>query len=139
MSAQGTTPKCIEANPEIVELKFGCEIFRTGATKREFFVGQFADQMSIVRIDKMGAWLPTIMSKPPNSQQYTVVGRPIRLADVLLAMGETDWHVGTNGRFFAWSRNLGEMIGQPVSWNLRKDDLNEQSEETINFLASLLR
>jgi hypothetical protein len=31
------------------------------------------------------------------------------------------------------------MISMLYSWNLRKDDLNEQSEETIGFLADLLK
>lgn len=29
------------------------------------------------------------------------------------------------------------LDGYTVSWNLRKDDLNSQSEETIDFLAGL--
>lgn len=56
--------------------------------------------------------------------------RPIRLADVLLAMDEkadgyisfTEWH------FFIFHR-----------WNLRTDDLTQQSPECIAFIHSLLK
>ena len=51
--------------------------------------------------------------------------RPIRLADVLLAIGEI-------------RPDFLLAVGHLASWNLRKDNLEEQSEETINFLASLL-
>lgn len=60
--------------------------------------------------------------------------RPIRLADVLLAIrdntGMNRPHVHINGE--------GLEIGHSRFWNCRKDDLTEQSEETLHFLATLL-
>jgi hypothetical protein len=67
----------------------------------------------------------------PNCQyaEHTFSGRSIRLADVLLAIFEADAE-----------ERADELIhGSVKVWNLRKDHLNEQSEETIDFLADLLR
>jgi hypothetical protein len=57
-----------------------------------------------------------------------IFGRPIRLADVLLAMTRV-----LNGE--EAQRPVLELIDD---WNLRADDLEKQSEETINFLYDLL-
>lgn len=64
---------------------------------------------------------------PPNGNKY----RPIRLADVLLAMDtklETPFFETVN----AWETFLF------IRWDLSKDSLNEQSAETISFLYELL-
>jgi hypothetical protein len=62
-------------------------------------------------------------------------GRPIRLADVLLAMdryARTEVCVGKDGSFC-----VGD--GPKMAWwKLRKDDLTEQSDECVAFLAQLL-
>lgn len=67
------------------------------------------------------------------------VNEPVRLADVLLSIAErigfaTVKELGINsfGEFF-FSDNIKER------WNLRADDLEKQSEETINFLYELLK
>ena len=60
-------------------------------------------------------------------------GRPIRLADVVLAIKSSDPSKMTVGRF-------KELCGDVCSrWNLRTDNLSQQSAETLKFLASLLR
>lgn len=61
----------------------------------------------------------------------------IRLADVLLAI-PTLWvqpktDVGNGTRFI----NSG-MANSGISWNLRRDDITEQSVECVAFLAELL-
>jgi hypothetical protein len=58
--------------------------------------------------------------------------RTVRLADVVNFL-RTIKGSGNANRYAAWAL---ELIG---IWNLRKDDLNEQSEETINFLSELLK
>ena len=69
----------------------------------------------------------------------------IRLADVLLAIrkkGNDTWYsIDFEGVFWGCEPNCKpEAISAfHVLWNVRKDDLNEQSEETIDFLAELLR
>jgi hypothetical protein len=59
----------------------------------------------------------------------------IRLADILLAIKAIEnWNdypiqVNDNVAFGAFPNYI------ELAWNLRKDDLNEQSEETINFFG----
>jgi hypothetical protein len=53
-----------------------------------------------------------------------VPGRPIRLADVLL-VGEDQ----------LWAKNVLDLI---TLWNLKDDNLDNQSEETKQFLINLL-
>ena len=75
------------------------------------------------------------------------ISRPIRLADVLLAMNKLEHdgsYIISAAGIFAHFKAEGARIDKALrilecSWNLRKDDLNEQPKETINFLAGLLR
>jgi hypothetical protein len=67
--------------------------------------------------------------------------RPIRLADVLLAIEEKDNDVRDVKIYLHQAfHEVGIIWGNiEACWNLRKDDLTEQSEETINFIAGLLK
>jgi hypothetical protein len=147
--------KCIAANPEIVELKFGCEVETTEWNEydsgRRFIVADTAvclrhkkyreecyddfrcsmrDAFAVIRIEEEeGFWYEKF--KP---SELKPLGRPISLADVLLA------------KFRANLNHMGGVMSQDYSsvgeavawWNLHADDLEKQSEETINFLAELL-
>jgi hypothetical protein len=68
----------------------------------------------------------------------------IRLADVLLAMEQSrkrdgsEWLVMFTGEF-RYVNVLHHSLERHPKWNLRADDLREQSEETINFLYELLK
>lgn len=134
--------KIVAAVPEIMELKFGCEIKREGASKREFFVGQFGDEFSIVRIDDKGAWIPFTIPWPPKSQHFEILGRPIRLSDVLVAIGKQGktfpFSIGfTRGDFISIIPENGTSKQHAV-WNCRKDSLDDQSPETLQFIHSIL-
>lgn len=71
---------------------------------------------------------------------------PIRLADVLLAMhgnrksGQLFAVVGNGAIYELSGGNFKEDADKPAlaSWNLRQDDLEEQSPETIDFIANVL-
>lgn len=71
--------------------------------------------------------------------------REIRLADVLLAVdvfrngkNEHGYSVRHTGRIY--EDDLNSVAKKQVGvWNLRADDLQEQSPETIEFLYSLLK
>lgn len=75
--------------------------------------------------------------------------RPIRLADVLLALESKhreDYAIVSNGFFLTWRSDNrfgqdGDWKGANTEarWNFRKDDLSEQSDECIAFLAELLK
>ena len=68
------------------------------------------------------------------------------LADVLLAIFEGKVYrkidaipLILDSGLFGTSTPSGGTKTTDFSWNLRKDDLNNQSEETIDFLVELLR
>lgn len=78
-----------------------------------------------------------------------IPSRPIRLADVLLAIEEDKQVVISkedDGAYFGKVSNGDTRYEHDISirwspafWNLRADDLTQQSEETINFLYDLLK
>lgn len=114
----------IKAVPEIMELKFGCE-GKTHGMK----------------------WVLTEQGWRSGPRGFSImepreiVGRPIRLADVLLAArgnkGEL-LRIDQYGTF--WIGHSVEVMGEntKVDWNLRTDDLSQQSEECIDFIHSIL-
>lgn len=63
-----------------------------------------------------------------------VAARTVRLADVLLAMKSVCLEV----RWFEGSDAFMSLDGDNALWNLREDDLEKQSPETIEFLANVL-
>ena len=68
--------------------------------------------------------------------------RPVRLADVLLAMSQTGT-VTKGANFLVNVVEIGHGVGgsglfQDVRWNLKDDNLDNQSSETIDFIHSLL-
>ena len=141
---------CIKANPEIMELKFGCvekrhyrnlydkngqpefdtKVMYLGTTKT-----QWKDE--VVFLDDQGK---------PNMDYHCskkeIIGRPIQLADVLLALdkkretGSPVWLVASHGEFILWE-NKKVKERSVIYWNLKKP-LEEQSKETIDFIAELI-
>ena len=140
--------KCIAADPEIVELKLGCEM-DGDISMNEYFntpyivVGQTtlckkhkkyhiecsaedngctADPAVEIKCssEEYNGWV-TITRREPDCGKP--IGRAIHLADVLLA--------ATN------QANRYELL--PGYWNLRADDLEKQSDETVEFLYELLK
>ena len=73
-------------------------------------------------------------------RDYEIIGRDIRLADILLAMGETDYIFAVNKKSELWAMTYdGNGYGKSQSfWNLLKDNLADQSEECINFIHGVL-
>lgn len=138
---------CIAANPEITELKFGCEIYDHMDGQKHF----------VTSVNNLGTHDMTVLfqgeivrmvSGVYEKNNYEILGRPIRLADVLLAIDGTYRHGdaitvriipgGTFERLHTGNVLPGEWNPQ-VRWNLRADDLEKQSEETIDFLYELLK
>ncbi len=148
--------KCIEVNPEIVELKFGCliknpnKLLGTGilveADENEKFISwqiHYPDMNDDIFCSFKSKNRGTSWHKPitPN---YEILGRPIRLADVLLAITMHDpiryiaisapgsWLEIKNGKY----QNCMEDGMQ--AWDLLKDSLTDQSDDCINFIHSLI-
>ena len=132
-----------EANPEIMELKFGCEIkvlFDTGNPLPIHKVLGMNDDKTI----------KTEQYSKLNLQDIKILGRPIRLADVLIAIQKNkeidrdyEWGVivsedeNLNGSVeIAHYEGKGFISG--VYWNLKDNNLDNQSNETKQFLINLL-
>jgi hypothetical protein len=124
--------KCIAANSEIMQLKFGCEVI---SGKTQFRILAIKDGVGLYETDH-----GTIGDFTRNTIFDEILGRPIRLADVLLASGCNTYTVPKD-RFHS-----GDLLfsgdwqtGGQIVWNLRADDLEKQSEETISFIYELLK
>ena len=152
---------CIKANPEIMELKLGCEV--------KMLLGDWHGEIAYVEYqcgkcskhklykncneDCYPDDAVTVVTNPEeepiewvllnNGKDFEVLGRPIRLADVLLAIGNRGiLKVNNLGGFSVFNDYIGgkaEWVDVAMPrWNLLKDDLTEQSPETIDFIHSLL-
>lgn len=125
--------KCIEANPEIVELKFGCK-FVDGPTAA-----------TIVQIDK---WEITSSGKllvatdsgdvlewhPSWTLNANIIGRPITLWDVIQVVRKAGYSSTDE-----WYKTLGHLVDY---WSInhdKGDDLNVKSEGTIDFIHDVLK
>lgn len=127
---------CIAANPEIGYVHYfpvgenkclGCGVQRKWVDRKTDFLethkeGGSYREVTVTEYDETGKPCPKL-------------GREPRLADVLVVIGKIEtWGHG-------WARipdrELAELCF--VHWNLLKDNLSEQSDETINFLAELLK
>lgn len=127
--------KCIEANPEIMELKFGCRVEINADEYDTYFCTIIErDSWSNVKLqipERDDLWMATDLIDK-------ILGRPIRLADILRAIAE---NTGIHARSLVFN---GEAIyfnswGRDKLWNLREDNLTRQSEETIEFIYNLLK
>lgn len=120
--------KCIEANEDIVALKFGCIVqLKNWSNAKRRIVREGDD------------WY---MSSGDNykEEEFEIIGRPITLPDVLLALALTKnpiHNVGytVSGQFFMQFTNFQD---DNLIWNLRDDNLKNQSEELKQFVADLL-
>ena len=138
----------IRAVPEIVELKFGCELSRKGQEdSRRLYkviedVGFGAnDKKCWINSVPFGS-MPIELGKDmiENGGEFKIIGRPIRLADVLLAifgtgLGYCSPRFGDSTKLLLAERN--ELGG--ADWDLKNDDLSLQPEETVAFIHGLLK
>lgn len=137
--------KCIAANPEVVKVDVGCEVI----------VGDL--RHTIYEVSREGVYAAYLNRPFPSdleandfydcefsgeTKDLQIIGRPIRLADVLLAAeaktdyGDRDLKVYLHYSFHEVVIQWGRI---DIRWVLRSDDLEKQSEETINFLYELLK
>jgi len=132
---------CIKANPEIVELKFGCRFIDRESTQTLMYLSQSKSSgATYAYSETLGddCYLEDFRFEDPN--KIEILGRPIRLADVLLALhnfvGGIECYPQSDSSLLIQSFNEPKSSGK---WNLSKDDLTLQSEEILSFLANLLK
>lgn len=154
--------ECIRANPEIKELKNGCLINIWWMDKIEDRPNdpdetcEFTDRT--MRDNGMGFRGIQIIEDNVCGE-VEIIGRPIRLADVLLAIRkkvpyEDSYMVMLDGAFCTEEgdgmetmvRPIFKLVdvgkerrqSKPVIWNLLKDDTNLQDDPTVDFLFDIL-
>lgn len=134
-----------KAVPSILELKFGCRLL----DETHQFFGQ-PDPVVCVIADEWANeeyeshWIDYYREhscKFTNAeirQKFKILGRPIRLADVLHAVSDA-YHTRIL-REDLEHKSLWEWAGEISCkyWNLLDDNLDNQSDECINFLTDLL-
>ena len=126
-----------KSNPEILELKFGCEVEVENGKRffitemPEIYFRQDGDLMEILEY-------PTSPDAEANIYTITkILGRPISLADVCLAYLRK-----RENELWDWEKKkvrretyFEDIVGK---WDLEDDNLVNQDSETINFLWELL-
>lgn len=119
--------KCVEANGSILDLKFGCIV------KASFPNRPFLSEVVLVNKNYAGNWLVAPLANVTTTIKekniVTVIGRPITLVDILIAIREK---LQDGNKF---NDALGDLLY--FYWNLL-EDLDHQSEETYSFLYELL-
>lgn len=122
---------CIKANPSILELGFGCEINSLG--HKYTVVETMIAKVYARRWGEIGPSSYYILT----TGAFEILGRKIGLADVLLAIKayKIKLDFDTRSQPFLF---ITDWKDRTIIWNL-KDDIREQSPETIEFLASLLK
>ena len=134
--------KIVEAVPEIMELKFGCRVLWTyehalNSTARTP-ITKLGRVTSLHGVPSM-ARVRTITvlfdgnGTPSNVEvsQLTIVGRPIQLADVLMAVSDPRVIVTSHRLEFRFE-------GEPQAYWDPTKSLEDQSPETHDFLLKVL-
>lgn len=131
--------KCIKSNPDILKLEFGCK------TKHGIYCGEDTVQ------GEYFFFLPDMVGSEDQAFQCEdfsrgsdIIGRDIRLADVLYAIDQ-EFLVDSSGR--GWEAMCSLVVPRFIEgvhqkkpqWNLLKDRLEDQSEECIDFIYNLLK
>lgn len=120
----------VKVNKDIMKLEFGCEViveFENGETGPAVVVEEMAGPSFLVKWE-FGT------EDIEHDHLIEILGRPIRLSDVLVAMKKIEtWGHG-------WARMPDRELAELCfgKWNLLKDDINLQEEPTISFLHSIL-
>lgn len=124
--------RCVEANPEIIELKPGCMVeLRYGGNSAYSLWELVAGTTDFNRNDIWKCidsnFVTVSHSDQISGKNYKVVGRSIRLADIVLAVESRN--IPVNDAWYGFTRN----------YDLGNDSLDAQDDETIEFLSELIK
>lgn len=128
---QAVRKKVIKAVPGIMELKFGCNVQ----------LKIRGDLGFIINSDFHGSvihWNFTIKeTRCLKEDDLKILGRPITLADVLLAMEKAGLEMFTTD---SWNVEVSSYDVAKILrlWNLSDNNLDNQSEEVWKFLNDVL-
>lgn len=134
---------CIEANESILALEFGCEVKRYNSIFTWIHISCMSDGLNLCTyLNRETNVIHSVRETLEGVEKFEIIGRPIRLADVLVAIGDLSNEavvLDTKGRITDIKTATSNGFHGAVSWNLLLDDLTLQSEETITFIHSLLK
>lgn len=137
--------KCIEVNPSIKDLVFGCELrakMWNKKAKLQWKKGVLIENGSERTNPTAFPYIKFDKGTDYGYHEIEIIGRPIRLSDIFVAMKSmnTDQRmaINENGTFMNLSEGSEHWGLCWGSWDLKNDDLEKQSPETIDFLFDLL-
>lgn len=124
--------RIIELVPEIMELKFGCQVLFKDIVFNYVCRGKEGRSPTLMLITPDGE-RATVVIAEMEKMKYEILGRPIQLADVLLALqSQTKWDV-----FVMKNGNIVAMGESSVRWNLL-ETYDNQTQDVKNFIGRLL-
>lgn len=115
-----------------MEWEFGCKVEDSSG---EWLLIQESDRKERMWCAFNGTGIHYI-----DLDECKILGRPIRLGDVLLAIRkkrDKDFNLHISREYVHFEGLPGEIISKKI-WNLKDDNLDNQSEETKQFLIKLL-
>lgn len=130
---------CIRANPEIVELKFGCKVEFDKSYCEYTCVGKDEDYYTYWKDKGDDERHNFTVSERDGWKPIEIIGRDIRLADVLYVIKQNIHEKESRHQLAKVS--MSDQVNRLLytnRWNLLKDNLEDQSEDTISFIHNLL-
>lgn len=143
--------KCIEVNPDIIKLEFGCKVWVDDSNGEEgYSIWEYIGDVDLCS-NQDTLWkcvhstFATVLwgNFKLEGKPYVILGRPITLADILLTINRVQnksYSFSSAGIFERWEHSrdsfwsLEEYKG---SWHLLKS-LEDQDKSTIDFIHGVV-
>lgn len=129
--------------PDVMELKFGCEVsffYQTNWRNHELTADYEIEVVTFVGRNHEGKNLYTTSDgeayafNEANMKGYKILGSPITLAVTLRALAK----VGTVTKGANALINIIDVNAPDIRWKLDRDNWDEQSVETKEYIGTLL-
>lgn len=125
---------CIKVNPEIVELKFGCQLDLAGFHCTIVNAWPKHKRYLVINLtEPKTKWYTEGQLK--YTQAFKIIGRDVKLSDLLYTIKSICLSVDGRDEYAEAYNSKNELVR---FWNLLKDSLNDQSDECVDFIYSLL-
>lgn len=125
-----------ETCPDVMELKFGCELLRSGTTTYQVINPMgWGGNITKCWVNSVPFGdMPIELDKDlvQNGGEFEILGSPITLATVLRAIQKQTKY--TSAYMF---EAYGKYCPVNAFWNLEHDNYDQQSEECKQFLGTL--
>ncbi len=127
-----------KAVPEIMELGRGCVVELKKPISNAGVITTIIDNVKTIGIYVDAVDTLKVVQK---SDIKEILGRPITLPDVLVAIPKSNFILENISLVFTANNQLGFMDiknGEEAYWNLLKNNLDDQDDPTKEFLANIL-